>query len=474
MNLTDALRLDRVGAAPEVVSFVGAGGKSSAMFRLAGELTARGRRVIVTTTTRIAADQIRLSPAFASTEGGRLSLDEVAAALDRHGQCLVIGRDVIERGPGVKKAGIQPQEVDDLAARAPALGVDAILVEADGSRMLPVKAPDSHEPALPASTTLLVPVIGLNALGAPLDETHVQRAALIRSLLGFPAQGPARLTPAHLARLLIHPNGGVKNRPPGARCLALFNQVDDPPRLAAARLMAHLLAMEGYSALLGTAGVTERDPIRERWGPVAAIVLAAGESARLGRPKQLLVVEGETLVTRAVRTALESGAQQVIVVTGAWRGAVTETLTPLVAAVGGRLRLVHNEAWRAGQASSMQAGLAACAPGTEAALFMPVDQPRLDPALLRRLIGVWRAGARMATPAVDGQLRGAPGLFDRSLWPELMAVRGDTGGRPLLRRYRDQVKTVPTGAETLTDIDTLTDFRELTYPTSDDSMGAQT
>jgi CTP:molybdopterin cytidylyltransferase MocA len=55
-----------------------------------------------------------------------------------------------------------------------------------------------------------------------------------------------------------------------------------------------------------------------------------------------------------------------------------------------------------------------------------------------------------------------------------MAVRGDTGGRPLLRRYRDQVKTVPTDAKTLTDIDTLTDFRELTYPTSDDSMGAQT
>lgn len=467
MNLTDALRLNTEAAAPEVVSFVGAGGKSSAMFRLAGEMTAQGRRVIVTTTTRIAADQIRLSPAFVSTEGGRLPLDDLAAALDRHGQCLVIGRDVIERGPGVKKAGIRPEEVDELAARAPALGVDAILIEADGSRMLPAKAPDSHEPALPRSTTLLVPVIGLNALGAPVDEIHVQRADLICKLLHLPAQGPARLTPTQMARLLVHPNGGAKDRPSGARFLALLNQVDDPPRLAAARLIARNLAQNGFSALLGAVGLMEREPIRERWGPVTAIVLAAGESARLGRPKQLLAVEGQPLVARAARVALESSAQQVIVVTGAWREAVTEALAPLVADADGRLRLIHNEKWRTGQASSMQAGLTACAPAAEAALFMPVDQPRLAAALLRRLIEAWRVGACMATPAVDGELRGAPGLFDRSLWPELMAVCGDTGGRPLLRRYREQVRTVPANTETLADIDTLADFQGLTHSTFD-------
>ncbi len=464
MNLVDALRLNRDDVSPEVISFVGAGGKSSAMFRLAGELAAQGQRVIITTTTRIAADQIRLSPAFVSTENDHLPLDDLAAALDRHGQCLVIGRDVIERGPGVKKAGIRPQLVDELAARAPALGVDAILIEADGSRMLPAKAPDSHEPALPASTTLLIPVMGMNALGAPLDEDHVQRAALIRRLLQLPPQGATRLTPAQMVRLLIHPDGGVKNHPPGARCLTLLNQVDDPPRLAAARLMAHLLAGDGFSALIGRVGMAEMEPIRERWGPVAAIVLAAGESARLGRPKQLLLVDGEPLVTRTASTALASGAQQVIVVTGAWREAVTKALAPLVADASGRLRLVYNEQWRTGQASSMQAGLAACATGTEAALFMPVDQPRLEAALLRRLIGAWRAGAGLATPAVDGQLRGAPGLFDRSFWPELMRVRGDTGGRPLLRRYQDQVRTISTHMKILADIDTLADFQGLTRP----------
>ena len=67
---------------------------------------------------------------------------------------------------------------------------------------------------------------------------------------------------------------------------------------------------------------------------------------------------------------------------------------------------------------------------------MPVDQPFLSPVLLRRLIQAWRQGAELAAPAVDGQVRGAPALFDRSFLAELAAVQGDTGGRSVLQRHK--------------------------------------
>ena len=96
------------------------------------------------------------------------------------------------------------------------------------------------------------------------------------------------------------------------------------------------------------------DAFRESGTPVAAVVLAAGQSRRMGRAKQLEVVDGEPMVVRAVRTALQSDVAQVIVVTGAYADAVTVVLAPVLQEVGNRLQLVHNPDWQTGQASSIR------------------------------------------------------------------------------------------------------------------------
>jgi hypothetical protein len=100
MKLTQALCLSPGPPKLDVISFVGAGGKSTSMFRLAAELAAQGERVITTTTTRIAADQIRHSPAYVPVTGAYLPLDAIEHALDNHGQCLLIGRESVERHAG--------------------------------------------------------------------------------------------------------------------------------------------------------------------------------------------------------------------------------------------------------------------------------------------------------------------------------------------------------------------------------------
>jgi molybdenum cofactor cytidylyltransferase len=187
---------------------------------------------------------------------------------------------------------------------------------------------------------------------------------------------------------------------------------------------------------------------------VTAVVLAAGQSSRMGRPKQLAEVGGQPMITRAVQTALASGADEVLVVVGAYRAAVTAALQPLQAAAEQRLGLVENPHFASGQASSLHAAIHALDEQTGAALFLPVDQPFLTPTLLQRLIAAWRAGAPLAASAVNGAVRGAPAIFDRSLWPELLALAGDEGARPLLRKYAQALVPVVADAAELRDIDT--------------------
>ena len=475
MQLHHGLRL----AADElaVVTLVGAGGKTSALFRLADEAVASGRRVVTTTTTRIFASQAEQAPGRLVVDpDGNGSIDWAAleAELARHGHCLLVTSLT-----GPKCEGLPPTVVDGLAARAHDLGISLIAVEGDGSRRRPVKAPAPHEPVIPDCTTHLVPVAGLDALGLPLAEPYVHRPERMRALLQE-ADASTRLTARMMGRLVVEPyvRGERERQWPvagdqwsvaggqwsvrasgGARLIALLNKAENAPRLAAARLIAQRLSQQGQTTLIGAVGQESGTAIRERWGATAAIVLAAGASRRMGEPKQLLRWRGEPLVARAARSALQSGASEAIVVSGAVREQVEAALEPLRREAGGRLRVVFNAAWQEGQAGSVRAAVEALPAACEAALFLPVDQPRLPAALLRRLWQRWRGGSDLAAVAVGGAIRGAPALFDRRYFDLLKRVEGDRGGGALLRQHAADVSAIETPGHWLTDVDTPEDWR---------------
>ena len=468
MQLHHGLRL----AADElaVVTLVGAGGKTSALFRLADEAVASGRRVVTTTTTRIFASQAEQAPGRLVVDpDGNGSIDWAAleAELARHGHCLLVTSLT-----GPKCEGLPPTVVDGLAARAHDLGISLIAVEGDGSRRRPVKAPAPHEPVIPDCTTHLVPVAGLDALGLPLSEPYVHRPERMRALLQE-ADASTRLTARMMGRLVVEPyvRGERERQWPvaggqwsvrasgGARLIALLNKAENAPRLAAARLIAQRLSQQGQTTLIGAVGQESGTAIRERWGATAAIVLAAGASRRMGEPKQLLRWRGEPLVARAARSALQSGASEAIVISGAVREQVEAALEPLRREAGGRLRVVFNAAWQEGQAGSVRAAVEALPAACEAALFLPVDQPRLPAALLRRLWQRWRGGSDLAAVAVGGAIRGAPALFDRRYFGLLKRVEGDRGGGALLRRHAADVSAIETPGHWLTDVDTPEDWR---------------
>lgn len=228
MTLAEALGL----AADEVVALVGGGGKTTAMFRLARETVERGGTAITTTTTRIFAAQIALAPAHVLA--AEATSERLAAALAAHGHVLVVGETEASTG---KAESVSLDLFHRLRTWFPGA---CLLNEADGSRMRPFKAPAAHEPVIPEETTLVVPVVGADVFGQPLDADHVHRPELIGALSGAPPGTP--ITPEIVARVLAHPQGGLKGVPAGARVVVVINKVDSladrrPAQETASRLL---------------------------------------------------------------------------------------------------------------------------------------------------------------------------------------------------------------------------------------------
>jgi len=438
MPLAGALRIER-GA---VVSFVGGGGKTSSMFRLAQELSSAGLRVLTTTTTHISEEQARIAPASI----GWNELGLLDALLDRHRHCLLAGPP---DGKG-RIMGTPAELINSLHRRA---GIDIILIEADGSKSRPFKAPGEQEPVVPEATTILVPIAGVDSIGKPLDEKTVHRPE-IAALLASQQPGSA-ITSETLARVLAHPRGGAKQLPAGARLIPLLNRADAEDDLRKAGDAAErLLAGAAVDSVIISA-MNQDPPVREAWVPTAGIVLAAGLSTRFGAVKQTLAWKGTTLAAQAARTALDAGLNPVVAVLGSGAEKVEKALESFP------VQFAFNPDYAAGQSTSVRKGLEALPSRTGAALFILADQPLIDSTLIRRIVQAHRRTfARACVPVFEGK-RGNPVLFDRSLFGELRELSGDTGGKPLLEKYRDHVISIPAGPEALADIDTPEDYERL-------------
>jgi molybdenum cofactor cytidylyltransferase len=184
---------------------------------------------------------------------------------------------------------------------------------------------------------------------------------------------------------------------------------------------------------------------------VAALVLAAGRSSRMGGPNKMLAeIRGCPLVRIAVEEALASRARPVVVVTGYQRERVEAALAGLP------VKFAYNRDFADGLGSSLRTGIAALPAEADAAIVCLGDMPQVDAAMIDRLTGALDPdkGALIAVPTIDGQ-RGNPVVWSRRFFSDLMAVEGDVGARHLIRRYTEAVVEVPlSGNAALTDVDT--------------------
>lgn len=221
----------------EVVSVVGGGGKTSAMFTLARELSEMGRRVLVTTTTAIMMPEREQYDVFLSlsNEGDIDKLFE-----SEPGTVTVLVGSFIRED---KLKGIDEELVDKIYERC---YFDNIIVEADGSRMKPIKAPREDEPLLPSVTKKLVGVVGLDSLGKPVGEETVHRAEIFKKVTSS-REGDA-IDAEVISKLILHRDGLFKGGELMERYL-LLNKADSEELKSEAREVAKLV--EGRNQIKG-------------------------------------------------------------------------------------------------------------------------------------------------------------------------------------------------------------------------------
>ncbi|MDQ2794666.1 MAG: nucleotidyltransferase family protein [Bacteroidota bacterium] len=189
--------------------------------------------------------------------------------------------------------------------------------------------------------------------------------------------------------------------------------------------------------------------------PVALLLLAAGASTRMGRPKQLLPYHGRTLLRHAAETAVASGCAPIVLVTGALHEELIGEISDLP------IQAVRNQNWESGMASSIQTGLAALAPAQpRAVLIMLTDQPLITPELLRQLVAQQQQTQSPIVATAYGDVLGVPAVFDRALLPELLQLQGQQGAVRLIAGLGGAVGRVdfPAG---LLDVDTPEQYAAL-------------
>lgn len=367
-----------------ILAIVGAGGKTTLLHDLARRYRAEGLRVFATTSTHMRPEADTLLSGDA---------DALLAALDRTGY-------VMAGLPAGRKLGPLPLPVYEAVSRR----ADVTLIEADGSKGLPVKFPAAHEPVIYDNVDEIAVVCTLCGLHRPLrDAAH--RLELVTGCLGVEADTP--LTAAHVQTLVqkgyLEP---LRARWPGKRIWVRANHDGSPYQKAAAALLE---AERDVSAL------REEDFPARRLG---CVVLAAGQSTRFGGQKLLADLNGMPLLARTLQSIPRAVFAKTVAVVS------DDAVQALCQAQG-----VATVRYDGGpQSESVRRGLEAVA-DTDGCLFLPGDQP------LCRSFTRLTAAFTADTPVrlADGGVPGSPVLFPKSWYPKLQTLSGDAGGAALLR-----------------------------------------
>jgi probable selenium-dependent hydroxylase accessory protein YqeC len=224
-------------SAKEVVSLVGAGGKTTLMFRLAKELVLSGKKVVTTTTTKIFEPTVEETNfLFIDPDEGKIK-NFVRHHLDQYHHITVAQTRI---GSG-KLKGISPNLVKELWSLD---GMDTIIVEADGAAGRTIKAPREGEPVFPSNTTLVVAILGVDGMEMELNEQNVFQPERISKLTGISIG--ERMTDEGMAILMTHPEGVFKGAPSSSRVVAFLNKVDIPNGLKKGKNISQKIFDKGH------------------------------------------------------------------------------------------------------------------------------------------------------------------------------------------------------------------------------------
>ena len=412
-----------------VLSVVGGGGKTSLIFRIMEELTAVGKKVLITTTTHMAYEPDRPFAEDGDIISIKHNLEEhgytIAAALDRE-KCKI--------------SALSEEKMKEITALA-----DVILIEADGAKKCPLKVPASWEPVIWKPTDLVIAVAGMDAAGKPIQEV-CHRPENVADFLGKEAE--EKLTEEDIVRIVLSTEA-LRKCVNGREYRVLLNKADIPGKSQAAESIADRLEEQGIHAAWGSlrekeyyiCGKSETERKRAAQMPskrvkLALIMLAAGNSRRFGSNKLMYEVDGVPMYQRTLRL-LQKAAERIpdnriVVVTQPQYSEIIDVVKETGAEV------LFNPKPERGIASSMQIGLE-IAKDADACLFTVSDQPWLTAETIIALYDAFQSENKGMACTVWGEKTGNPCIFSKKYYRKLMEITGDKGGKQIIKRYPEDV-----------------------------------
>ena len=437
MELIHALRFTPPSTGGQTISLVGAGGKTTAMFKLARQFT-NHCTVVTAASSHMGVWQLPLADHHIIA-ASRIDMN----TFPKKSITLVTGAIENDRTKPIDNDILKWLHESAKERSIP------LLIEADGSRQKPIKSPAEHEPSIPDYSDVVVVVAGLSIIGKTLTDEHVHRPEMFSKVSGLCLNQP--ITPKQIITALTHPQGGLKNIPHNARRIAILNQADT--------INLQSLGGEIAQGLLGTfdsviVGSLQNDFLRTV-EYTAGIILAAGQATRYGSPKQLLDWKGKPFVRYIAETALHSGLWPVVVVTGFHSADIESSLKDLP------VQIVYNPDYKQGQSSSIKTGIASLPQNVGSALFLLADQPQIPGEVIRALVESHTKELQpIIAPLVLEERRANPVLFDRITFPYLLQLEGDEGGRALFSKFK--VEYIPWHDDLLLlDVDNPEDYQRL-------------
>ena len=419
------------------ISIVGAGGKTTLLYLLGNHLRDAGFKVLLTTTTMV----------------------YYPDADENFNNITLWGSHIIEQGIGQefeqdkrKIKGFEKEEMECFVRSGLFNEFDFVLIEADGAKRMPIKAPNENEPVIIDYSDIVIGVVGLDSLGKVINEENTHRPAELIKI--FNKDLGDIINENDIKNLSLSENGLFKNSPVLAKKVLVLNKADSPEKLKSGKRIIDLLINElkGLNKIdylmissLEKGKIHKVVNICPMIRPkISMVVFAAGKGIRMGAEKLMLELDGISILDRVLNTVetLESDGT-------AESHEITETI--IVYSVD-RVRelaekhkidkIIENPEPERGMSSSLKLAVEKASPNSDAFMFLMGDQPFISKKTIEKIIGKWLEDtSRIVVPCFAGK-KGNPVIFPSSFRKLLMEVTGDKGGREIINLNFDKIKFV--------------------------------
>ncbi len=420
-----------------VTAVIGSGGKTTLIEYLARQAVAAGEKAAIVTTTHMRLPQ---------KHNGVGKREEEAISIMEEEGCVYCGSPAREKGKMIFPG--------DKLYRKLCEEADLILVEADGSRGLPMKVPDwPREPVIPENVDEVDVVFGLTALGQPLAEVCQRWELGKRWIIGQESQP---VTEELAVKFLI--NGyllPVQKQFPEVTLTVILNQADTSERKEKGRRMARLLAEKGFSCKVA----------RLKPQKLSMVYLASGYGSRFGGNKLLERLGDKRLFEHGLLTlfGIQESLEKEL---GLLSEVILVSQYPEILDFGEKLGLktVENPYAAEGITASIRLGTKMAAEDGDYLLYSVADQPWLKGETVKNFLDCFfrlslQGKASIGCLCAEGR-RGNPAVFHRRYREELLALTGDKGGSQIIKRYPGQVMEYPASPKELADIDCRQDINQ--------------